>query len=70
MLSLLAIPTIDQKKMEMMAKNQVPLTSDAAPIDIGSEPAPAAPEAPAAPAAPATLEAPAALEAPATEPKA
>lgn len=56
--------------MEMMAKNQVPLTSDAAPIDIGSEPAPAAPEAPAAPAAPATLEAPAALEAPATEPKA
>lgn len=69
MLSLLTIPTIDQKKMEMMAKNQVPLTSDAAPIDIGSEPA-TAPEAPAAPAAPATLEAPAALEAPATEPKA
>lgn len=65
MLSLLAIPTIDQKKMEMMAKNQVPLTSDAAPIDIGSEPAPAAPEAPAAPAA-----APEAPEAPATEPKA
>ena len=64
MLSLLAIPTIDQKKMETMAKNQVPLTSDAAPIDIGSEPATAAPEAPAAPAA---LEAP---EAPATEPKA
>ena len=51
--------------MEMMAKNQVPLTSDAAPIDIGSEPAPAAPEAPAAPAA-----APEAPEAPATEPKA
>lgn len=65
MLSLLAIPTIDQKKMEMMAKNQVPLTSDAAPIDIGSEPAPAAPEAPAAPAA-----APEAPAAPATEPKA
>ena len=65
MLSLLAIPTIDQKKMEMMAKNQVPLTSDAAPIGIGSEPAPAAPEAPAAPAA-----APEAPEAPATEPKA
>ena len=65
MLSLLTIPTIDQKKMEMMAKNQVPLTSDAAPIDIGSEPAPAAPEAPAAPAA-----APEAPEAPATEPKA
>ena len=51
--------------MEMMAKNQVPLTSDAAPIGIGSEPAPAAPEAPAAPAA-----APEAPEAPATEPKA
>ena len=64
MLSLLAIPTIDQKKMETMAKNQVPLTSDAAPIDIGSEPA-TAPEAPAAPAA-----APEAPEAPATEPKA